>query len=111
MCEYRTLHLDSKIGYVIQCVHCKRITIGFGIMTVSRTVEEFHKLLTDVHSCHEYHSLIVRDPKVRTIPFWQMSEATCMTVSLNDLQQLGELLDFAHARLQLEKMISSLPKN
>lgn len=111
MCEYKTLHLDPKIGYVLLCMHCKHITIGFGILTFSRSQQEFYKLAQDAHHCYEHHAVRGQDPKIRDIPFWQLNECSCVTMSLNDLRHLAELLDFAMAKLQLDEMISSLPQN
>jgi hypothetical protein len=111
MCEFKTLHLDDKLGYVLQCIHCKHITIGFGIVVFSRNLTDFYKLVQDTHSCYAHHIALGIDPKARTIPFLQLSEQSCLTVSLNDLYYLGELLDFACAKLQLERMISILPNN
>lgn len=111
MCEFKTLHLDDKLGYVLQCIHCKQITIGFGILVFSRSEIEFYKLVQDTHGCYAHHLAMGIDPKLRSIPFLQLSEHSCVTVSLNDLYYLGELLDFACAKLQLEKMIASLPNN
>ena len=96
---------------MLQCIHCKQITIGFGILVFNRSVNEFYKLVQDTHSCYAHHLTMGLDHKLRAIPFLQLSEQSCVTVSLNDLYNLGELLDFACAKLQLEKMIATLPNN
>lgn len=111
MCEFKTLYLDNTLGYVLQCIQCKHITIGFGMLVFSRSLTEFYKLVHDTHNCYAHHAALGMDPKVRTIPFLQLSEQSCLTVSLHDLRYLGELLDFASTKLQLEKMISTLPNN
>jgi len=111
MCEFKTLHLDEKLGYVLQCIQCTDITIGFNILTFSRTLPEFYRFVQDVHECHDYHTGSGNDPEIRNIPFWQLSECSCMTVSLNELRHLGELLDLACARLMLENLTFNFPEN
>jgi hypothetical protein len=111
MCEYKTLHLDSNLGYVLQCITCKHITIGFGILTFSQSLPEFYRFRQTARDCYAHQAASGADPKVRNIPFWQLSEHSCVTMSLNDLRYLCELLDFAYAKLELEKMISTLPAN
>ena len=111
MCDFKTLHLDKNLGYVLQCIDCGNITIGFKIITFSRTLPEFYRMVKDVHDCHAYHSNLGADPQTRSIPFWQLSECSCMTMSLNELHELGVLLDLAHARIMLEKLFLNLPDN
>jgi hypothetical protein len=111
MCDFRTLHLDAKLGYVLQCIHCNDITIGFGILTFSRSLDEFHMMVQDVHECHDFHRSMGYEPESRNIPFWQLNECSCVTLSLNELRQLGELLDLASARLMLDQLLLNLPEN
>ncbi|OIN60820.1 hypothetical protein [Arsenicibacter rosenii] len=110
-CNFKTLHIDPKNGYVLQCTHCGRITIGFGIITVSRTLPEFYKFVHDTHSCYQHYAATGQNPKIRNIPFWQLSSYSCLTMSLNDLSRLGELLDFAVGKLYIDQFISTLPTN
>lgn len=111
MCEFKTLHIDGKVGYVIQCIHCRHITIGFGILTFSRSLSEFYKLVQDTRDCYIHHAVTAEDAKARNIPFWQLNECSCVTLSLNDLYHLSKLLDCAASKLQLSAIISTLSEN
>ncbi len=111
MCDFKTLHLDKKLGYVLQCMHCGDVTIGFKIITFTRTLTEFCVMVKDVQNCHQYHTHMGVDPDIRSIPFWQLSASSCMTMTLNELHQLGQLLDLAYAKIMVDKLLLNLPEN
>lgn len=108
MCDFKTLHFNDKSGYVLQCMHCGEVTIGFGILTFKRSLPEFLRFIDDIHSCYEHYNVPEAIPEARNIPFWKLNERSCMTLSLLDLQQLGELVDLAYSGLILDQMLSGL---
>lgn len=41
MCSYSTLFHDDKIGYVVHCLECGKIQVGYGNIVFTFSVEDF----------------------------------------------------------------------
>lgn len=111
MCEIQTLCNKPNVGFVVQCKDCKLITVVFEMVSVSRTVKEFHQLLADAHACYDHYSGQISDVNFRDIPFWQLTPNICLVLSLNDLLNLMELLELSKAKLIQNSLIGTLSLN
>lgn len=111
MCEIQTLCTKPNVGFVVQCKDCKLITVVFEMVSVTRTVKEFHQLLADAHACYDHYSGQIIDGNFRDIPFWQLTPNICLVLSLNDILNLMELLEISKTKLTQSSLIGTLSLN
>lgn len=41
MCQYNTWYHNNKIGYVVQCMDCKNLQVGFGNLSINLSPSGF----------------------------------------------------------------------
>src|SRR5215210_4913357 len=55
MCHFHTWVRDNENGYVVECLHCKKIQVCFGNIAATFYLEQFDELRKYVGSMWESH--------------------------------------------------------
>lgn len=108
MCNFKTLH-GNPFGVVFQCKDCQALTVCFGSVSFALLPDEFEQLGRNVASCLEYYTPRVEGPAIRQIPFWRIHENVTIILSVNDLEQLINLIDLAQADMALSRLAEEFP--
>jgi hypothetical protein len=52
MCQYNTWFHNNKIGYIVQCMDCKHLQVGFGNVAINLSPSDFKAFCSIVRSHH-----------------------------------------------------------
>lgn len=110
MCEFKTLAM-SILGIVCQCQHCKSISITFGTVSLSLKADEFERFCKTATSCLQYFKVKVDTPKMKRIPFYQLTPTAIVVLSFEELEQLNVLLKKAKVKLLQLDLANNFPYN
>lgn len=110
MCDFKTLAI-SALGIVCQCQHCKSISITFGTVSISLKADEFERFCKTASSCLKYFKVKVETPKMKQIPFYQLTPTAIVVVSFEELEQLNGLLGKAKTKLLQLDLANNFPYN
>lgn len=102
MCHYKTLYYDNNCGYIIHCMECDHIQIGYGNILITFHIGDFgsfRQWLRHVENSQtipedssEYHikSIVVPTP----------CEGLKLLLSAKELVEFNHMLDTADTELQ-----------
>lgn len=110
MCDFKTLAI-STLGIVCQCQHCKSISITFGTVSLSLKADEFERFCKTAVSCLQYFKVKVDTPKMKQIPFYQLTPTSMIVLSFEELEQLNVLLRKTKAKLLQLDLANHFPYN
>lgn len=108
MCEFKTLAM-STLGIVCQCQQCKSISITFGTVSLSLKADEFERFCKTAASCIHYFKVKVEAPKMKQIPFYQLTPTSMIVLSFEELEQLDVLLRKAKVKLLQLDLANNFP--
>lgn len=104
MCRYQTLYHDERAGYVVKCVECGRLQVGFMNLMLVFNDEDFHafrcwlkKIKRDKESCQNeiIRSIIIPTP----------CEGVRLMVSYRELTDFDNMLETADSELKSLELI------
>lgn len=110
MCDFKTLAIAS-FGIVCQCQHCKSISITFGTVSLSLKADEFERFCKTAVTCLQYFKVKVETPKLKQIPFYQLTPTAMIVVSYEELGLLNDLLKKARTKLLQLELANNFPYN
>lgn len=107
MCHFKTLYYDNNNGYIIHCMECDHIQIGYGNILITFHVNEFgtfRNWLKRVESGQTYpeHST---EYHIKSIVVPTPCEGLKLLLSVKELVEFNHMLDIADTELQSLAMI------
>jgi hypothetical protein len=104
MCNYTTLYHDKNAGYIIHCLDCNNIQLGFGNLAITFTMAAFHDFFQSIQQ------IVARqdrspDPFYKNISLSTPCEGIKILLSPNELHQLYGMLDTAETELRSQELI------
>jgi hypothetical protein len=102
MCSYKTLH-HCEQGYVLRCLHCQHLHVGFGTTVQAFTRDQFYEFKAVVEEQYALHRSD-RERNRKQVYIATAAKAVTLIYSLRDLERLTELLEKADERLSIEKL-------
>jgi len=102
MCQYQTLYHHPQQGYVIRCMQCDQIQLGFGFLLLNLTEGGFRSL-------HSYLSHCCAEPcdnkHVRNRVLPTPYDGIQLMMSTEELEQFYHLLDSAESEMRAQAII------
>jgi hypothetical protein len=105
MCNYTTLYQDKIAGYIIHCLDCNNIQLGFGNLAITFTIPAFNDFYQSIKMIDaEQH--LSPDPFHKNISLSTPCDGMKILLSPNELHQLNGMLDIAETELRSQELIS-----
>lgn len=104
MCDYKILHHCAD-GYVVKCLECGCLKLAFGNTAMAMDEQQFYEFKDAVTEHYRAYRKCV-SPTQKRIHIPTALPSLSLLYSLEDLEQLAELLDEAHLSLEIEKMLA-----
>ncbi len=104
MCNYQTLYHDDRTGYVVRCIECDKIQIGYGNLMLTVSAEgfsTFHSWLRKIKD--EQPSS--QSETLRCILIPTPCEGIKLLLSFRELAEFENMLEEADTELQSVEMI------
>jgi hypothetical protein len=105
MCNYRTLYHDKITGYIIHCLDCNNIQLGFGNLAITLTVPAFNDFYESIHMIAAEQQMDT-DPHHKNISLSTPCDGIKILLSPHELHQLNSMLDIAETELRSQELIS-----
>jgi hypothetical protein len=99
MCSYQTLFHDDNSGYVVRCIECEHIQIGFGNLMLTINVDEFNSFRYRLKKIMDEQSPAQKET-VRCIVIPTPCEGIKLLLSLRELRDFDYMLEEADTELQ-----------
>lgn len=101
--RHNVLH-QCENGYVIQCDSCKNLHIAFGNISFDQTEGNFMSFIQFIEGyCQHYQNI---KPSCRSIQIPTPYQGFRFLFTVQELEQLNELLQKAKLVMQAEKLVN-----
>ena len=106
MCQYQTLYHHSEKGYIIHCLYCNHIQLGFGNIAITFTKDEFYGFQQSMSRV--FAGLLEEevDSPLKNITLPTPCEGINLLLSPRELSHLNQMLDMAETELRSQELIS-----
>ena len=105
MCYHETLYHDNEKGYIIHCLYCKHIQLGFGNIAITFCKDEFLRFQQSMARVHAGLSAAAADSPLKNITLPTPCEGINLLLSPRELNQLNHMLDMAETELRSQELI------
>ena len=102
-CTYKVLHHTAE-GYIVRCNGCNSISIGYGTTSIAFTEPQFYEFKAMVAEYYEAY----KHSSNRNLKQVELSTAVRsikLLYSVNELANIIELMEEAHASMAVEKLM------
>jgi hypothetical protein len=109
MCNYQTLYHDDNTGYVVRCLECDKIQIGYGNLMLTVNMEgfgAFHWWLKKIKE--EQHPSQIETLRCIVIP--TPCEGIKLLLSMRELIEFDKMMEEADTELRSVEMIKLFNK-
>lgn len=106
MCNYQVLYHHSEKGYVIRCLQCNNIQLGFGNVAITLCKDEFYRFQQSIAGIYEQHGQDEKRKGIKNIHLPTPCEGMMLLLSAGELNQLHGMLDTAETELRSQELIS-----
>lgn len=105
MCQYQTLYHDNEKGYIIHCLYCNNIQLGFGNIAITFCKEEFFRFQQAISRVHAGLERGQADSPLKNITLPTPCDGINLLLSPRELSQLDHMLDMAETELRSQELI------
>lgn len=110
MCNYQTLFHDDTTGYVIRCLECDKIQVGYGNLMLTVSSEGFGALQWWLNKTRSELQPGLKST-VRCIPIPTPCEGIRLLLSVRELDELQAMLDDADTEMRSTQLINLFNKD
>lgn len=110
MCNYEILFHNDETGYVVRCLDCDKLQIGFGNLMLTLNMEGFavfHSCLRKVKD----EQTVSGNESLRCITIPTPCEGVKLLLSLREVKSFDQMLEAADSELRSLQMINLFSAN
>ncbi len=103
-CTYRVLHHNAE-GYIVRCNQCNSISVGYGTTSIAFTEEQFYEfksLVSDYYEAFKHTS----NRNMKQVEIATAARSIKLLFSVNELANISELMEEAHASIAVERLMA-----
>jgi len=104
MCQYDTLFYDNNIGYVVRCIQCRNLQVGFGNLLINLHQPDFDDFRMGVKTWHEQPPC-TDNMHTKSIAMPTPCEGLKLFLSRQELNELHTMLEAADAEYQSQQLL------
>ena len=105
MCQYQTLYHDNEKGYIIHCLYCNNIQLGFGNIAITFSNAEFFRFQQAMSHVHAGLLPGETDSPLKNITLPTPCDGINLLLSPRELNHLNHMLDMAETELRSQELI------
>lgn len=110
MCDYKTWFYEDKVGYVIECKHCKKLQAGFGNVLLTFLKEDFDAFRKHI-SIVQDRNYPVTEAGIKNIFIPTNHAGFTLLLSKQELDDLHNMLEHADNEIQAGQLIELFYKD
>lgn len=103
MCHFKTWFHDEK-GYVIQCLQCNKVQIGYGILALNFKTEDFERFRKQIFDYY-VAAFPGYSENVKSMMLPTPCEGMNLLFSYKELKELHQMLEFTDNEMKAEGLL------
>lgn len=104
MCQHQTLYYQENTGYVVKCLTCDKIQVGFNVLSATFDRAGFQKFRQQVLKTHNSRQEGM-NRNVKSILIPTPCEGLNLLLSVSELEILYKILEEADNEMKAQELI------
>ena len=107
MCNFQTLYYNNDFGYVVLCLHCNNIQIGYGNILITFKETEFNSFRYWLRQIEENQFVDAGSTEyvAKSVMVPTPCEGVKLLLSQKELNEFNIMLDTADSEMQSQQMM------